>query len=854
MDNSPPLSAPPPTVRAVERGCIPRTTGRGRRWTEVATELLGELLREFRLSAGLTQGALAEKAGLSEQAVSLLERGTRRRPRISTLQALAGALGLDADAATLLTDAARGSRDPAVTPVRPPSSDTAPPPRQLPPTLADFTGRPAEVEALVSALTDDVTVGTVRTVAVTGMGGVGKTSLAVHAAHLTADLYPDGHLYLDLRGYGPGDPVRPIEALAQLLRSLGVDGQSIPDGVEESAALYRSRLAGLRILVLLDSATGAAQVRSLLPGAPGAAVIVTSRRSLTTLPGFRQIRLSPLSEADSVALLGRIAGESRVAAEAPSAKAIARLTGRLPLAVRLIGARLAARPGWPVEHVKNQLQDGRRRLDELGSGHTGVRSNIAASVEFLAGSDQLVERQAAEALDFLGLPDGTELVTTTAASLLGESEQHAEEMLERLVDLNLLESTAPGHYRMHDLIQAYARESSGRRLTEPTRIEALARVLTYYTELAWRCQQFTHPNNSRLQIATTPVPAALRTTEGIDALTLLETEWPNVSGAFHQAHRTPELQHQIPELVLALFGFFDTQAKWTEMRLLYSVARDLADRPGTDRRLVAWLEHDLAIPNAERGALEQSLRHLRVSQEMFRVNGDLAGQARCASSLSHVLERLGRLDEAVERAEEALRLSQEIGDQTVEGISYVALANLYNRAGQTVRAERAFNRAIALATMSGNLRSVARRNQIAAKSYQNGGLPEPAIEFMSKALSTFQEIQDRNGQSECHRELAALHSATGDLATALEHARVGAQLGRELGSRQREGEALIELGRVEHALGELFAARDHWRKAAGLLHSQSADQEAIALALLAEHPDPREAETSPPLAVPVEGS
>ncbi|GAB3809734.1 XRE family transcriptional regulator [Kribbella italica] len=795
--------------------------------------MLGELLREFRTAAGLTQGALAEKAGLSEQAVSLLERGTRRRPRVSTVRALAEALGLDPQQEQRLSAAAKGSGTPQPVQAATELSSLIVAPRQLPPTLADFTGRGAELDTLLSTLVGEQHTGIVRMAAVTGMGGVGKTSLAVHAAHLTVDHYPDGHLYIDLRGYGPGEPIQPRDALTQLLRSLGFDSQSIPETVDEAAALYRSRLAGLRILVLLDNANGAAQVRQLLPGAPGAAVVVTSRRSLTTLPGFVQVRLTPLTESDSISLLGKMVGESRVATETAAVRTISRLTGRLPLAVRLIGARLAARPAWPIEHVTDQLRDEQRRLDELGTGHNGVRSNIAASVEFLATSDQLVERQAATALDFLGLPNGTELVTITTAHLLGESEHHTEEMLERLVDLNLLESTAPGRYHLHDLIQAYAREQSSQRLSEGTRTDALSRVLVFYTGLAWRCQQATHREGSRLAMAGDSLRTVPEVTDVNAVLRWFDTEWTNLTGAFHQAQRIPALRSLLPELTLALFGYFEARASWTEMRALLVIGRQIAGELN-QQRLAAWLEHDLGIPSAEENAREESLTHFQDALTLFREIGDPIGQARAASSVSHLLEQLGRLDEAVESAEESLELSQRIGDHALEGLSYLALGTLYSRRGDTVLADRAFNRSIALATMSGSERSLGKRYQVAADSHALAGQLPQAVELMTKALSTFERLSDENGRSESHSRLSTFYLELGDVAEARRNAEAGAALARALGNHQREGEALIALGKIEQATEQLGAARTHWRAAATLLHSQSPHQEAIALTLLAQ--------------------
>jgi transcriptional regulator with XRE-family HTH domain/tetratricopeptide (TPR) repeat protein len=796
----------------------------------------GEMLRSHRLSAGLTQAGLAERANLSEQAISLLERGTRRRPRTETIQALVDALGLDDQAVsqfTLAAQAARKSRDrTSDVPILLPSA-----PRQLPPALSDFTGRHREVDLLIRTLTTvDDRPGTVQMAAVTGMGGVGKTSLAVHAAHLAAENFPDGQLYLDVRGYGPGAPLSPGEALVQLLRSLGVDDRTVPEGTNEAAAVYRSYLAGRRLLILLDNANSAGQVIPLLPGTPGSAVIVTSRRALTTLPGFRQISLSPLSDADSVELLARIAGATRVAAEGDAARSIAELTGRLPLAVRLIGARLAARPTWPIEHMVGQLQDEHRRLDEFGTGESGVRANIAGSVEFLAGSDQDLDIQAAAALDLLGLPNGSDLTTITAAHLLDSTEVAAEPVLERLVDLNLLESVAPGRYRLHDLIRAYARERAGQRLSEAAREAALARVLKLYTGMAWRCQELTHPDSRRLAMAGKPGRSLPELPDASTALAWLDNERSNLVGAFHEARQSPALRGYVPELALALFGYFIVNLRWSEMRVIDQVGREVAAELGFDR-LAAWLEHDLAIPDVERGELEPSQTHLLRSLELFRAIPDLAGQARCCSSLSHITELMGRLDEAVEWGEQALALSLRIGDQSVEGISYVALGTLHVRRGEHEMAKQRFDLSIALAEKAANLRSLSRRYQYVGQAYLGGGLNALAEQALLKSLDVLAELDDQNAAAETLQHLAANHLAVGDHAAATGRAEAGLQLARANGNKLREGRLLIVLGRIEAVTDDLSAARSLWQQAAALLRPLSPNDESVALQLLTEHED-----------------
>lgn len=800
----------------------------------------GELLRSHRRSAGLTQAGLAELANLSEQAISLLERGTRRRPRTETIQALADALGLDDQAVSLFTRAAQAGRKTleraSGASIQAPSSGVI---RQLPPALSDFTGRSREVDLLVRTLTVvDERPGTVQMVAVTGMGGVGKTSLAVYAAHLAADNFPDGQIYLDLRGYGPGAPLSPGEALIQLLRSLGVDDRTVPEGTNEAAAVYRSHLAGRRLLILLDNANRAGQVIPLLPGAPGSAVIVTSRRALTTLPGFRQVSLSPLSDADSVELLSKIAGDARVAAEGAAARSIAELTGRLPLAVRLIGARLAARPTWPIEHMVGQLQDEHRRLDEFGTGESGVRANIAGSVEFLAGSDEDLDIRAAAALELLGLPNGSDLTTITAAQLLDSSEAAAEPVLERLVDLNLLESVAPGRYRLHDLIRAYARERASQHLSEGAREDALARVLKLYTGVAWRCQELTHPDSRRLAMAGRPSRSLPALPEASIALTWLDNERSNLLGAFHQARQAAGLRGYVPELALALFGYFIVNLRWSEMRAIDQVGREVAAELGY-QRLAAWLEHDLAIPDVERGDLGPSQAHLLRSLELFQAISDLAGQARCCSSLSHITELMGRLDEAVEWGERALALSLRIGDQSVEGISYMALGTLHVRRGEHEMAQQRFDLSIALAEKAGNLRSLSRRYQYVGQAYLGGGLNALAEQALLKSLKVLVELDDQNAAAETLQHLATNHLAVGDHTAATERAEGGLQLARANGNKLREGRLLIVLGKISAAKDDLPAARSLWRQAADVLRPLSPNDEAAALQVLADHEDGR---------------
>jgi tetratricopeptide (TPR) repeat protein/transcriptional regulator with XRE-family HTH domain len=802
-------------------------------------ESLSELLRKHRTGLGLTQAALAEKAGLSEQAISVLERGTRRRPRVDTVRSLTTALGLNAAEAAKFMAVARGKARPAATLApdarQPVAIASLPMPWQLPPAIPDFTGRGAQLEAVMSALRDPDGShrGAVGLVAVTGMGGIGKTALAVRAAHKLVDSYPDGHLYLNLRGYGPGRPIATSDALGQLLRSLGLDVQLIPEDVEEAAALLRSQLARRRVLMLLDNATDVHHVMPLLPGSPGSAAIITSRGSMAALPGARLIRLDALSETESVDLLSGVVGQDRVAAEPEAAESLTRFAGRLPLAVRLIGARLAARPAWPVRHLVDLLQDEGRRLDGLGSDETGVRASIASSVRFLESSDRDLDRDAAGALPILSVLDGSDVHTLIAAHLLDVPVRQAEAILERLVDLNLLDAVAPERYRFHDLIRAYARELADHSLTQSERDAGLERVLRFYIGFAWACQSLTHESSQRLGLATiriAPVPALK---DAVSALRWLDDEQRNLMDRFHQVSSTSLAGSALlPELALALFGYNESRSRWTEMREFGGGAVELAERSGLPL-MAAWLEHDNAIPMVELGDFEPARAHLVKALQMFRAASDIAGQARCCSSLSHVLERLGQTDKALSMIQQALELSRRLDDRSVEGVTYLALGRLHNRLGDADEADRAFAESIRLADESGDHRSLAKRYLNAGISHVANHRFGKAIESLLTSIEAFGRLGDGNAQAESKEALTVALAGQGEFTAAEEHARAGIQLARAYRNRLREGRLLLQLAKIRAATGDSEQARQLLKKAIPALHSAADKVERDALDLLA---------------------
>lgn len=329
-------------------------------------------------------------------------------------------------------------------------------PCMLPADLADFTGRTECLATLTAALTAalrEAPTGSGRVVAVaavTGPAGVGKTALAVTAAHRLRTVFDDGQLYVDLHGPGAA-AVEPAEVLGRFLRALGVAAPAIPEGLDERAELYRQRLAGRRVLVVLDNAGHETQVAALLPGSPTCGVLVTSRARLGGLAGAWLVDLEPFEPAESLRLLSRVIGAARVAAEPVAAAELAALCGQLPLAVRIAAARLAARPHWPVSELAARLTDESRRLDELVHGGLAVRASIDVSYQSLHPRARWLLRR----LGLLALP---EFAGWAAAVLLGTAPTEADDLMQQLVDARLLRVVTARRYRFHDLVRIYARE------------------------------------------------------------------------------------------------------------------------------------------------------------------------------------------------------------------------------------------------------------------------------------------------------------------------------------------------------------------------------------------------------------
>ena len=368
------------------------------------------------------------------------------------------------------------------------SRPAGPFPEQLPADVADFTGRDEQVKRLCDLLAGAVPgtsgdPGAVRIAVVAGAGGLGKTSLAVHAAHRVRRKFPDGQLYVDLFGATP-NPVPAGDVLARFLRDLGVDGRDIPVDEAERAARYRTTLARRRMLVVLDNAHDAAQVRPLLPGTASSAVLVTTRSRMPDLASTKLVDLNVLDDAEALKLFIKVVGEERPAAEPEATAELLDACAGLPLAIRICAARLATRSGWTIQAMADRLRDVHRRLDEMRAGDLAVRASFQVSFASLPASTDARGIDPARAFCLLGLWQGPSISSAAAAALFGIPGYSAEDALEVLVDTHLLESPAPGRYRFHDLLRVYAAERAAADLLAAERDAAIVRLFTWYMRTA----------------------------------------------------------------------------------------------------------------------------------------------------------------------------------------------------------------------------------------------------------------------------------------------------------------------------------------------------------------------------------
>ncbi len=528
--------------------------------------------------------------------------------------------------------------------------------------------------------------------AIDGMAGIGKTALAVHAAHRLSDRFPGGQLFLDLHGYTEGYPPRePGQALEALLRALEVPAQRIPEDTEERAALYRQRLARTRTLILLDNALDEAQVRPLLPGTPGCLILVTSRRRLKGLDDARSLSLDLLPAPDAVALLRAVIGPDRVAADEPLLGKITDLCGRLPLALRIVGALLRHRPSWSLRHLAGLLRNQHGRVQALSDGERDLATVFNLSYTGLDPQHRLLFRR-------LGLVPGPHADAYAIAALLNTDPSTATRLLEDLVDHNLLQCHAPGRYRLHDLMRTHAHCLAA---TDPVadRENALDRLLSYYAHTA---RVASIPITRSAQRASEgPAPAhtpALPDPE--TARTWLRTERDNLEHALTHAHNHDLHEHTLA-LATGLAEILRTDGPYAHALALHQAVADTAEHHGHPTAHADALAN-LGIMRRLVGDLAGADDAFSQALEIYRATGDRHGEAGTLAELGRARGYAGDLGRAVGTFSQALEIYRATGDRRGAADMLAELGIMRRVSGDLAGADDAFSQALEIYRATGD--------------------------------------------------------------------------------------------------------------------------------------------------------
>jgi tetratricopeptide (TPR) repeat protein/transcriptional regulator with XRE-family HTH domain len=772
--------------------------------------VFGGRLRAHRLRLGWTQEDLAGKAGVDVKTIRSIENG-RSAARMSTVRLLVDALELEAgererlraSAAPQPADALEPAAapepatglEPAVLsqpvaappataslpatapPAAGPQPATAPTPAQLPLDAYGFTGRAAQLDALdaIAGASGRQPTAVVIT-AVSGTAGVGKTTLAVHWAHRVRHRFPDGQLYLNLRGFDPdGRLMPPIEAVRRLLDALGVAPERVPPELDAQAALYRSLLAGRRVLVVLDNARDADQVRPLLPGTPAALAVVTSRNRLTGLvavEGAHPVDLDLLSTVEARELLLARLGAERVAAEPDAADAIVAACAGLPLALAIAAAR-ARQTGFPLAAIAAELGDAARRLDALDTGDRSGEIRAVFSWSYTA-----LTPPAARMFRLLGLHPGPDVSTAAAASLAGRPLAETRRLLTELVRANLLTEHVPDRYTWHDLLRSYATELTRAHDPHDQRRAATARLLDHYIHSAHAADRLvqTHRDPIHLPLAP-PAPdiGCERFADHEAAMAWLAVEHLALLAAQRYAADTG-FEARAWQLAWVLDTFLDRRGQWHALVDAWRIALAAAERLD-DPAARAYPHRRLAHADTRAGRHAEAHAHYRRALDLYTRAGHEIGQAQTHHNLAILRWRQGRPDRALDHAQQALALFQAAGHE----------------------------RGIADAV-----------NDVGWYHTELGNYTE-ALRYGERALALFQQLGTLDGQAATWDSLGHAHQQLGHHDRAIDCYRHAIALFRRVGDRYEEATTLTRLGDTRHVTGDPPAARERWQEALAIL-------------------------------------
>ena len=764
---------------------------------------LAGVLRGLRAGAGLTQEELAEAAGLSPRTVSDLERGLATTPHKDTVRLLADALQLGGSARVEFEAAARGhtvtgrARGRGVAAAR-----------TLPRDIASFTGRQHELAGLAGAAAG--AGGVVSIHAIGGMAGIGKTAFAVHAAHQLASRFPGGQIFLPLHAHTPGrQPVDPADALASLLLTIGVPAGQIPADLEARTGLWRDRLAGGQLLLVLDDAAGSEQIRPLLPGAGGSLVLVTSRRRLTALEDAATISLDALPPGEAAGLLVRLAVRPGLSSADPGVGEITRLCGCLPLAIGMAARQLYHHPAWTVAGLAAELAAATGRLELLATENLSVAAAFDLSYADLTENQQRLFRR-------LGLHPGTDIDPYAAAALDGTGLPAARRGLEGLYEQYLLTEPAPGWYRMHDLIREHARTLASRLDPLDDREQATGRLLDYYQHAAARAQDLlARQAGAAAAPAAGTVPAAVPVLASREqALAWARAERTSLLACLD--HATAAGQHaRVIALTAGLAALLRHDGPWDEAITRHATAvqaaRQTGDQPGQASALT-----NLGDVRGLTGDYPGAARELQEALGIYQDLGDRPGQAHALTNLGTARRAAGDHPGAARNLQEALGISRDLGDRPGQANALIFLAIALLVTGEYPDAVRDLQEALGICRDLGDRPGQASAlTFLGAGEWLTGDYPAAARD-LQEALGICRDLGDRPGQVNALTWLGVVRRLTGDYPGAARDLQEAAGISRDLGYLGGEFTALIHLGEVRRLTGDYPGATRDLQEAADI--------------------------------------
>lgn len=794
---------------AVDRGtCSNRCGGEGRGVTEQPASF-AELLRRLRTDARLTQETLAERAGVSPRSISDLERGINKTARRDTTRLLADALNLSGTARAAFETAARGfdAGPGMLAPRRARARSVAATTPVLPHDISGFTGRQADLAKLMASV--DKAGGVVGIYAIDGMAGVGKSAFAVHAAHALAPRFPDGQVFLQLHAHTGGhQPVQATDALASLLLIAGVIADQIPTALSDRSTLWRSYLAGKRVLLLLDDAASHEQVKPLLPGTPGSLALITSRRHLAALDGAISICLETLPPGEAATLLTRLADRPDLNEADPAVEKINRLCGHLPLAIGMLARQLHHHPTWSAPRLAQDLEAVRDRLELMYAENLSVAAAFDLSYQDLTTDQQRLFRR-------LGLHPGTDIDSYAAAALDGSSLAAARRRLDELFDQHLVTEHASGRYRLHDLIREYARALV--QTDEPDdRDAAVVRLTDYYGSAVSEIARHFNRSQSAASKAPAGIPVLLTRQE---AVSWMESERANMHAVVDYAAMRG---WPAPGIIIAtaMSGFLRTHGHWTQMRVLHVTALETARSAGYRQGEVEALTN-LGIVQRLTGDYAAAAANLAKALETSRSVADEHGQAKALVALGIVQ----RLTVGYPTATTTLAQALELFTQVADGIGQAdALSELgcVQRLTRNYQAARdSHEQALQIYRDLDDRYGQADSLRYLGRVYQETGDYETVVTLYGDALNLYRDLNDRLGQAHTLNYLGIAQHVSDNYLAAEITLTDALKLYRDLGHGLGQAEVLNNLGEV-YAISDPAQARTHHEQALHIARSISA--------------------------------